>query len=85
MIRLPKRSILDIRTILAQKGLDGSHESWQKRLKQISSRDVERALASPAGAGSYSLAKLVALVSPVPKIISKRWRNWHNSLRYKGL
>lgn len=52
----------DIKTMLAQKGLDGNDKLWQKQLDQVNGRDVERALATPAG--SYSLEKLLALVSP---------------------
>jgi len=52
----------DIKTILAEKGLDCSGELWRKRLEQVGSGDVEKALASPAG--TYSLEKLLALVSP---------------------
>lgn len=51
-----------IKTILAEKKLDGDGEFWQQRLNEISSRDVERALSGPAG--SYSLEKLLALISP---------------------
>ncbi len=51
-----------VKTILAQKGLDGDGEFWQGRFNQINGRDVERALRSPAGI--YSLEKLLALVSP---------------------
>lgn len=51
-----------VKTILAQKGLDGDGEFWQERFNQINGRDVERALRSPAGI--YSLEKLLALVSP---------------------
>jgi 2-iminoacetate synthase len=51
-----------IRTILAEKGLDGNDRLWQKQLDKVSSGDVERALACPAG--TYSLEKLLVLVSP---------------------
>ena len=51
----------DIKTVLAEKGLDGEGELWQKRLQQINRKDVEQALAAPAG--NYSLKKLSALVS----------------------
>jgi 2-iminoacetate synthase len=47
---------------MAEKGLDGNYKLWQKRLRQISAGDVERALSEPAG--SYSLRKLLALISP---------------------
>jgi len=52
----------DIKTILAAKGLDGNTQLWQKRLEEVSSDDVERALSKPAGV--YSLDRLLALVSP---------------------
>lgn len=51
-----------IKTILAEKKLDGDGEFWQQRLNNINGRDVERALASPVGI--YSLEKLLALISP---------------------
>ncbi|MGD8499505.1 MAG: 2-iminoacetate synthase ThiH [Phycisphaerales bacterium] len=62
MLRPGKYSGPDVKTIMAEKGLDGNDKLWQKRLEQISTRDVERALSEPAG--SYSLRKLLALVSP---------------------
>ena len=52
----------DIKTILAKKGLDGNDKLWQEQLDRVSGRDVERALATPAG--SYSLEKLLALICP---------------------
>jgi len=52
----------DIVALLAEKGLDGDPARWQKRLKQVSRSDVEKALAQPPG--SYSLDRLLALVSP---------------------
>ena len=52
----------DIKTILAQKALDGDGQNWQKQLEKVSTSDVERALYEPAG--HYSLEKLLALVSP---------------------
>lgn len=52
----------DIKTILTEKGLDGNTQLWQKRLEEVSSDDVERALSKPAGV--YSLDRLLALVSP---------------------
>ena len=52
----------DIKTILAEKGLDGNTELWQKKLEDVSATDVEKALSGPLG--SYSLEKLLALISP---------------------
>lgn len=52
----------DIRTILAEQELDGNGESWQHHLENVTSSDVETALSEPAG--SYSLQKLLALISP---------------------
>ncbi len=51
-----------IKTILAEKGLDGNGRLWRDRLEKISGVDVERALAYPTG--SYSLEKLLAFISP---------------------
>jgi 2-iminoacetate synthase len=52
----------DIKTILAEKGLDGNTELWQKKLNAVSPEDVEKALSEPLG--SYSLERLMALISP---------------------
>jgi len=52
----------DIKTILADKGLDGDSLFWKERLERAGAADVERALSLPAGV--YSFDKLVALVSP---------------------
>jgi 2-iminoacetate synthase len=62
MISIQKHPGDDIKTILAKKGLDGDEKLWQERLNKINGRDVERALGSPAG--TYSPAKLLALISP---------------------
>ena len=62
MISLQTYSGPDIKTILAEKSLDGNGNLWQKRLEKISTSDVEKALGYPAGI--YSIEKLVALVSP---------------------
>jgi 2-iminoacetate synthase len=51
-----------IHAILAKQRLDAGREVWQRRLEEVTARDVEVALASRPG--SYSLAKLLALVSP---------------------
>ena len=53
----------NIKSLLSNKGLDSSLDNWQKRIEQISSKDVEQALSEPAGV--YSFDKLLALVSPV--------------------
>jgi len=52
----------EIITLLADCGLDGDGELWRKRLEEISSCDVDRALSQPAG--SYSPDKLLSLISP---------------------
>jgi 2-iminoacetate synthase len=52
----------DIVALLADKGLDGDPARWQIRLEQVSRSDVSKALAQPPG--SYSLDKLLALISP---------------------
>jgi len=62
MISTQKHPGDDIKTILAKEGLDGNDKLWQKQLNEANGRDVERALTSPAG--SYSLEKLLALISP---------------------
>jgi len=51
-----------IAPLLKSQHLDGDRECWQPRLGEVTSHDVESALASRPG--SYSLAKLLALVSP---------------------
>ena len=62
MISTPKYLSPDIKTILAEKGLDSNGRLWRDRLEEIDGRDVERALA--CSAGSYSLEKLLAFISP---------------------
>ncbi|MHC4754057.1 MAG: 2-iminoacetate synthase ThiH [Planctomycetota bacterium] len=52
----------DIKSILAEKGLDSHSSSLQDRLVNVTATDVERALATKPG--TYSLEKLTALVSP---------------------
>jgi 2-iminoacetate synthase len=52
----------DIAALLADKGLDGDPQRWQKRLEQVSRSDVSKALSQPPG--SYSLDRLLALISP---------------------
>src|SRR5512145_924175 len=51
-----------IHSILAGLHLDANRGAWAERLAAVNARDVEAALASRPG--SYSLAKLLALVSP---------------------
>jgi len=52
----------DIKTILAEKSLDCDSKLWQRRLENVGRDDVENALSGAAG--TYSLDKLLALVSP---------------------
>ena len=52
----------EIKTILEEKGLDGNAELWRQRLEKVTSADVENALSEPAG--SYSLRRLMTLISP---------------------
>ena len=61
-LRSGKHIGTDIRTTLAEKGLDGNAKLWQERLEKIDSSDVERTLSEPTG--SYSLEKLLVLISP---------------------
>jgi 2-iminoacetate synthase len=51
-----------IKTILAEKNLDGSGESWRRELAKISKNQVEKALAAPPG--TYSLDRLMAMIAP---------------------
>ncbi|HSV98729.1 MAG TPA: radical SAM protein [Sedimentisphaerales bacterium] len=51
-----------IHSILANQHLDTDRGTWERRLSEVTSRDVEAALAWRPG--SYSQAKLLALVSP---------------------
>jgi len=51
-----------IKTILAEKNLDGSGEFWRSELSKITKEAVEKALAAPQG--TYSLGRLMTLVSP---------------------
>ena len=52
----------EIATILQERGLDGNAELWRQRLEKVTNSDVESALSGPAG--SYSLRRLVTLISP---------------------
>ncbi len=62
MVTAGKYSGCDIETALAQKGLDGDGQIWQRQFDKISSSDVERVLALPPG--SYNFKNLMVLVSP---------------------
>ncbi|MHC4572050.1 MAG: 2-iminoacetate synthase ThiH [Planctomycetota bacterium] len=62
MISTGKYAGPDIKTILAEKGLDTGFELWQEQLEKINSGDVERALSEAVG--SYSLGKLLSFISP---------------------
>ncbi len=57
-----RQASIDIKTILAEKGLDNHGEAWQERLEAITAEEVEQSLAEPPG--SYSLQRLSALISP---------------------
>lgn len=59
----PADSSTSIETILADQRLDADREVWEQRLLQVTACDVEAALTSRPG--SYSLSKLLTLVSPV--------------------
>lgn len=52
----------DIKTILAEKGLDGNGELWRDRLAKVSTGDVEKALSGHEA--PYNFEKLFALISP---------------------
>lgn len=62
MLGTGKYTSEDIRTILAEKGLDGDGRRWHQRLENIHPDDVEMALSEPAG--SYNFEKLLTLISP---------------------
>jgi len=51
-----------IAATLEKRGLDAGREIWQPRLRDVTASDVERALTFRPG--SYSLPKLLALISP---------------------
>jgi 2-iminoacetate synthase len=51
-----------INAILARQQLDAGRDLWERRLREVTARDVEAAIASRPGL--YSLSKLLALVSP---------------------
>ena len=52
----------DIKTILAEKNLDGSRDSLRMQFENVTAADVESALNTAAG--SYNFDKLLALISP---------------------
>jgi 2-iminoacetate synthase len=58
----PACSRTSIKTILAGQQLDEGREAWEQRFQEVTAHDVEAAIASRPG--SYSLPKLLALVSP---------------------
>ncbi len=62
MLGTGKYTSADIRTILAEKGLDGDGRRWHQRLENIHPDDVEMALSEPAG--PYNFEKLLTLISP---------------------
>jgi len=62
MVSVGKYSGCDIEATLAQNGLDGDGQIWQRQFDKISSSEVERVLASPPG--YYNLKDLMVLVSP---------------------
>jgi hypothetical protein len=51
-----------VRDILAARRLDTDRDPWNQRLRDVTTRDVEAALATRPG--SYSLDKLAVLISP---------------------
>jgi 2-iminoacetate synthase len=55
-------SSTSIKAILARQQLDAGRDVWEQRLREVTARDVEAAIAWRPG--SYSLSKLLALVSP---------------------
>jgi 2-iminoacetate synthase len=62
MSRSVKYTNADIKTILAEKGLDRGGKYLQKQLEKINSNDIERALSGPIG--TYCFDRLLALISP---------------------
>ena len=52
----------DIKTRLAEKGLDAGSEYWLRRLDQVDNTEVESALTNPAG--TYNFERLLTLISP---------------------
>ncbi len=62
MLGTGKYTSEDIKSILAEKGLDSNGKCWRQRLEKIINDDVEMALSEPAG--SYNFEKLLTLISP---------------------
>ncbi|MHC4104382.1 MAG: hypothetical protein ACYSR9_05530, partial [Planctomycetota bacterium] len=62
MTESEKNTTTNIKTILAEKGLDHNGKNWQQQLEKISSTNVERALSGHIG--TYSFERLMALISP---------------------
>ncbi len=58
----PVRAGTSIKAALTSQQLDTGREVWEQRLQELAAHDVEAALVSHPG--SYSLSKLLALVSP---------------------
>ncbi len=58
----PTNSSTSIKVILARQQLDAARNLWEQRLQEVTTGAVEAAIASRPG--SYSLSKLLALVSP---------------------
>ncbi len=58
----PMDSGTSIKAILARQQLDTGRDLWEQRLQEVTACDVETAITSRPG--SYSLSKLLALVSP---------------------
>jgi len=52
----------DIKRILAEKKLDTDTRCWLEKLNKVTNEDVQNALNTPAG--TYSMEKLAALISP---------------------
>jgi len=59
---IPTCADASVASVLESLGLDRNRDFWEHRLRQVTSQDVEAALAYRPG--SYSLTKLLALVSP---------------------
>jgi 2-iminoacetate synthase len=61
-VTTPVGSDASVAAILSNRRLDAGREIWQQRLGEVTPGDVERALALRPG--SYSLPRLLALISP---------------------
>jgi len=62
MIRSQKYTGEEVKTLLGSRGLDSDTRFWGQQLENVTADDVEMAVASTPG--TYSLAKLLALISP---------------------